>query len=465
MIAKSAAEYFLIKMFPALGGVLQITLLLKGLGAAGYGEWAELFAAASLMNALALQWIPKAVSRYGDADQQGGSLVLKQLMTVQLFMSCVVVLVSLCVAAFAKNIVPLCVALIAVGESYREAVLEAARTTFRKKQYAVITIGSTAYSLVLGALAYGSLINAQGVAIAWGAGLVVLSLAYVGGRSALATVSFEITLGYLRFGVPIALSGAVGQFAYSGTRLFISSIYGKEALGVFAAAYDLLQRLLVSYMQVINSASFPLIRRAWDNDDLYQVNQLARSNVFLLAFPTLSVVGALVIMWPRLAGFFGGGVSSYWMALFIGLGVVFNRLKTFHVDYFSMLNGRTTVLVGNSFLSMGLLAALFFTFGRNGSIVVVTASVASAYFFGLLLATVGELLRKKKLRVFDFRDVAIGMLPIPVALFLLQVESRFGPYWVAVLYACFMVSFVLALWLFGYAPLRSMFSRRKRDGQ
>jgi len=452
-VGKLSFYFFLSKIVPAASGLLQITFLLRGLGIEGYGTFALLLSIASIISVFFLQWIQKAMLRFVSEGRTHEAA----LATYQLILSlCIFVLASVGEFLSPGRYVFVC-GVLALAISMKEFVLEKLRAQAKVKLYGYLYGAS---SLCLMGLAY--LTTVLDISIScfvyiWA--LInflfgfpfVLHLSRAGFRES----SIDNFRELFCYGFPLALSGAIGQIYFSGVRIFIGYWYGAYEAGVYSAVYDLVQRSMVVYMQVINSASFPLIRRCWDSGRRDDVERLLRSNFFLLVYPTTFWLIFVYLSWPYLNDFLSlGELQGYAeLVLMIGLGVLLNRLKTFHIDYVFHLSISPREVLFNALVSSFSLIILLFVFARQSDLQGVSIIVSFSYFLGLLLAL------KRAIKIFPS---VINLVDLTIYFFIVISSYSVSMLWegqvllkVVSLVLVFIMSFS-AMYRVRYKPLFSL---------
>lgn len=384
MLRRQLSIYFLFRFFTAAAGLAQVLLTTTALGVEGYGSFSLLFASASIIKVILADWLSKAIIRFVDVPNHYEQIFLYHLVVQIIFF--VFALFLFCVDYIELTLILLLV----MAESGRLFLMESFRSKGEARTYGVYTL---TVSLVL-ALAAGALnfyvVDYREFTFIWCASVISISVFF--GLPLFRKVSISTRLclpcRYIKAGLPLSLSDAVSQFAFSGVRLLIAGWFGTSALGTYCFIYDIVQRTVVAYMQVVNSAIFPFWRRSWDLNEMGKVRRYQRYNISLLTIPSVAAVLLLAVSSRYIGMFFDTDKfdNSVALVLSIGLGVIFNRLRTFHFDYFYVLAGKPEYILILACITMMFMMLIVFFVNTSFGMIGVSLSVASGYFVGLVLS-------------------------------------------------------------------------------
>ncbi|EIL93555.1 hypothetical protein UU7_07973, partial [Rhodanobacter spathiphylli B39] len=203
----------------------------------------------------------------------------------------------------------------------------------------------------------------------------------------------------LSYSFALAWSGGVGQIAFSGVRIFIGRWHGDHMLGIYSALYDIVQRSIVAYMQVVNTAAFPMMRKYWDEGRVKELGIAAQENILLLTVPSLWLLALLagsMRYWISHLNIRGDLEEFAMLLTAVGIGIVANRVRTFHFDSFLLLRGRAAAVLRNTLVSTIFLVGVLIIFGRDMSLLAIGSAVAASYLLGLTMSVL-SLIRYSRL--------------------------------------------------------------------
>lgn len=388
MFIKSLTLYGAFRIFSVIAGLLQIFIINKKFGVGGYGQISLIYAYATYLNIFALQWLSKITARLSNEIDFN-----KALLSLHIFIGIFFLVLSLLLNRLVEYASLL--ALIALIDSLKEHILEYFRSNLKVKEYGLLNF---IYSLV--GIVYLLLILKIEVApvkfIIFLYLVYSLVIIFFLKKYKLFTISYKniskINMFYIKYGYSISISNSISQFAFSGVRIFIGNKFGNEVLGAFSIIYDLLQRSIVSYMQIINSATFPIMRNNWDNKKLIKLEKYARLNFSLLMYLPMAGILTVLILYKYILSFLEININSIGfdtrlMIAVVGLGIIFNRIKSFHVDYFLLFLYKSHAIFKITALSMFLLLLLIVFFINSDNVIYINISVTFSYLLSLLITT------------------------------------------------------------------------------
>jgi O-antigen/teichoic acid export membrane protein len=104
----------------------------------------------------------------------------------------------------------------------------------------------------------------------------------------------------LRFGLPLSLSFAINALVYSTDRYIVSAFGGVAMLGLYAAGFDLADRIVKSITQPLGTAMLPLLAQRFEQEGVAGARRQARQNFLLLAGLAMPVCLGLIAITPEL---------------------------------------------------------------------------------------------------------------------------------------------------------------------
>ena len=229
--------------------------------------------------------------------------------------------------------------------------------------YVALSLLRTVSAALLGLYAlqrgYGAngLIVATGMAYLIGALPVFVKTRFGLGRIASSCAELKPMIA---FGLPLALSAALGSALALADRAIIAAMISTEAAGLYAAPYDLANRTLQVLMLAINLAGTPLILRAFE-DGVPHTPRLIERQWLLLIVAGAPVTAAMMAMPMGLARILLGtqfqGAGAELMPL-VALGTFLQGLESFYFGLAFTLSRKplrqTLVLLVATVVNIGL---------------------------------------------------------------------------------------------------------------
>ncbi len=388
MFIKSLTLYGAFRIFSVIAGLLQIFIINKKFGVSGYGEISLIYAYATYLNIFALQWLSKITARLSNEIDFN-----KALLSLHIFIGVFFLILSILLNRLVEYASLL--ALIALIDSLKEHILEYFRSNLKVKEYGLLNFIYSLFGIVYLLLILSIEIEPVKFIIFL---YLVYSLVIIFFliKYKLFTINYKniskINIFYIKYGYSISLSNSISQFAFSGVRIFIGNKFGNEVLGAFSIIYDLLQRSIVSYMQIINSATFPIMRNNWDSKNLIKLEKYSRLNFSLLMYLPMVGILTVLILHEYILSFLEININSIGfdtklMIAVVGLGIIFNRIKSFHLDYFLLFLYKSHAIFKITALSMFLLLLLIVFFINSDNVIYINISVTFSYLLSLLITS------------------------------------------------------------------------------
>lgn len=305
---KHSLIYFVGRFGASAISLLAVAVYTRLLAPDEYGVYALVLSGALTAYAVLSQWLTFALSRFLPAYQGRESVVTGHVATAFAAI-CVVVVAGVLIAlpwteAGPERTMVLMGVAVFLAMTPAEMVLatyqmrsEAGRYVQLALLRAVLTTG---IGLALAWLGWGSLGLLTGVVI----GHLCIVLACVGWisrsvREAHLRRSFFAELGV--YGLPAALTSALGALIHASDRYIIGLLLGVEAAGLYSAPYDLTMRSLYVLMQVVAMAGNPFVMRAFESDGAAVARPLMRRQAELLLGVALPATIACVLLAPAIA--------------------------------------------------------------------------------------------------------------------------------------------------------------------
>jgi O-antigen/teichoic acid export membrane protein len=370
-----------------------------------FGWYALAFASINLAHMASLTWIEAAALRFHAAAREAGEAADHFALLLRLW-----ALGSLAFAAVGGAFVALApleeglrIALAAGlgGVAIRAGLkiaLETRRAAGEVQRYVLIDILHTGGGFVLGVAAILALnLGAAGPFV----GLLVagaLCLALEGPALARqargGAASAAKARAYAAYGLPIALALCLDLALSSGDRFMINAYLGAEAVGAYAAGYQLANRPIEIIVTWAAVAAAPLLVAAYERGDGAGVEAVGRQAfTAILALGTPAATGIALTAEPLSAVLIGEALrtEAAQIAPWIALSALMSGLMIHYFSEAFQLARKTLLRAGlvaaPALLNLGLNALLLPLYGLQGAVMATLA----AYAVGVgLLAVVGR---------------------------------------------------------------------------
>ena len=259
---KNSAIYFAGRFGASLIVLLTVSIYTRLLSPAEYGIYALVVSGAAMAYAACMQWLTFSLSRFLPAFRDREEVVLSHIAAGFITVASVIVLAALFLVPW-----------LTTGAGYRQIVIlgvgfllamsfsELNLTVFQMQlkpllyvRFALLRV--TAAAAVGVALAYHGW-GATGLVIGLIAGnlcIIIPSLARNWRRVRPALLQRRLFLDLAAYGIPFAMTGALGSLINVCDRYIITALIGASAAGLYAAPYDLAMRSVHVLMMVVAMA-------------------------------------------------------------------------------------------------------------------------------------------------------------------------------------------------------------------
>ena len=402
MLIRHSFLYVAAKLIPGLFGMVTTALLTRLLAPAQYGRYGLALVVMTFGSMIAFDWLGLAYLRVAQPAQQPNRAdrLVATSTFVQLFLALAGGTLLLAVVAWAAGLIdPAELPVVAAGllmtwaYAWFELVSRFHVADLRPGVYLRMNLGRAGLILSVACLAAwltrDPVWTAIGTAVGTAAGAC---LGGVGGYR-LGPAAFDRTLARaaLVFGLPLAASLALSSLAGSGARALVSTLGSIEALGLYTAAFVLVQNTLATVAAGIASAGFSLAVRAVDSGDPAAARaQLHANGSLMLAVLAPAAVGmaltsrsiAALLVGPEYVA--AVAALTPWMAA----GAFFAGLRAHYLDHAFQLghrpHGQIWVMAVAAVVTIGFAVALIPSFGPVGAAIAVTAGMIASTIYAVL---------------------------------------------------------------------------------
>ncbi len=387
---KHGLIYFLGRFGASAISLLSVAIYTRLLSPDAYGVYALVLSAAMMAYAGLSQWLTFALARFLPAYQGHETVVGTHVALAYATIAAMVVLGVLAVLPWVEGgeirLVLLMGGVIFLVMSPAEMVMTSFQMRSRAGRYVQLAllraVVTTLVGLLLVWLGWGSLGLLVGV-VAGHLCILAVCLQGIGG----AVHGFALRRSLLReliaYGLPAALTSALGAFIYASDRYIIGLLLGVEAAGLYAAPYDLTMRSLHVLMIVVAMAGNPIVMRTYESDGEAAARPLMLRQAELLLAVGLPATIACALLAPAIATLLLGQAfraSAVQLMPWIALGTLLIGFQALYVALAFSLPRKplqeTWVIALGALLNLVLNLLLIPRWGLVGAAVATVAAYA-----------------------------------------------------------------------------------------
>lgn len=355
MLIRHTFFYLLARGIPGVVNFAALALYTHLLSTEDFGRYSLILTGVGLVHVIVFQWLLLVLSRFLPAHADEPQCVLQPILALFLLLAGGGGSIGLIVAMFWLPppwglLITLAVVL-AISQAWHELNLRVATVQLEPGRYGVLSGVKAVLALLLGSylawLGWGASAPIVGIAIgslaAW---LLFGRKTWHGVRPTWPTS--PILKEYQAYGLPLALTFALGWITSSSDRLMISWLLDEAATGIYAVGYDLAQHSLGLLLAIVNTAAQPLIIRKLEQEGSEAASKQMQHNgqiMFALAF---SGAAGLISIAPAVMEVFVGeafheGALSVFP--FVAIVAAITGIKAFYFDIAFYLTKNTKWLL------------------------------------------------------------------------------------------------------------------------
>jgi len=431
-----------------------------------YGIYALVIALATALYATFGQWLRHVLLRFAQPEIDGKaplpSLILKLFLVICIALALIALAVSPFLSEEALYSLYFAFPLL-VFMGLFELSIAWFQFKLRPASYVGLSILRTGLAAVLGVttlyFGFGSSGLILSALIAYGIAFLPLFIITSFGLG-----SAKPALTYLKpmlaYGLPLAVSAALGSALILADRAIIAALISTEAAGLYAAPYDLAMRTLQVLLLAINLAGTPLIIRAFESNDLIRTSKLLERQWVLLVCTGFPVMLFLVFIPQGIASILLG--PSFRQAgadlmPIVAIATFIQGLESFYFSFVFALSKKplkqTYILIIAVIINVILTIWLVPILGMRGGAWATLLSSIVALFGSIFI---GSSLQKLPLALNELIRIALAAFPMTVILILLAPDTPFHTILTGLLALSL---YVLALFGLNVAGLRQILLR------
>lgn len=319
MLLKHSAIYSASLLINGLIGFLAVAINTRILGVESYGYYALAFSTAMFASTFLFEWVRLSLMRFSETD--GGPRLLSASLSIYVVGGAIILFVTmgLYFTSFDYHFPAfgwMAVGLFAVCVGFAELFMGLARASLRPSLFAIMQLTRGTLALLLGSAAawagYGFVGLILGMAIANVLSVILGFIRYPVWQSLRPCWPDKESFTTLsNFGFPIIMTIIAVQILQVLDRFVISYFHGPAAVGAYAAAGDVTQKLIFMLAAGINLASYNLAVQAFEKNGRTAAEQRLSSTLTVLLTLIVPVaVGIALVAKPLGQLMFGAEVAK-----------------------------------------------------------------------------------------------------------------------------------------------------------
>lgn len=354
MLLKHGAIYLLARLTPGAVAFASLVAYTRLLSPEDYGAYILVITTVALVHVNLFSWLELALLRllpaYEDRPEPLLSTTLCLYLRVAAGTTVVAAVVWLALADPVMRRLLLVGVPILWAHAWMELNLKLCQSALMPIRYGILLLLRSGSTLCIGValVLYG--LGAMGPLIGFLVGAVLACMAAVSWqwRGIRPRLDRRLAGELARYGLPLTGSIALIFVIDSADRFMIARFLGTDAVGVYAAAYDLASQSLQVLMMVVNLAAYPLAIRAYEKEGVPgALAQLRQNGVLLLAVALPATVGIVVLAQPLADVLLGADYRAAARIIlpWVAFGVFLAGLKVFLFDMAFQLTKRSATMI------------------------------------------------------------------------------------------------------------------------
>jgi O-antigen/teichoic acid export membrane protein len=302
MLIRHSAIYVVAKVLPGVLGMLTTAILTHLLAPEEYGLYGLALVIMAFGSSMGFDWIGVSFLRYYQARKDDPLIIstFLQIFLGVVLLTAVGTLAAWLLGLFSAREAPVIAAgmVLLWAFAWFELTSKLEVGNFKPMRYFAMNMGRGSFAL-LGAVLAAWLtrspeITAIGTAIGTAAGALLGG--FRGWRLGRRYFDAALAKSVLAFGLPLAVSLTLGGVINSGTRALVAALDSAAGLGLYTAAFMLVQNTLAVIAAGIAAASYSLAVRAVETGDpLVARRQLLANGSLLLAVMAPASIGMALV--------------------------------------------------------------------------------------------------------------------------------------------------------------------------
>lgn len=315
MLARHVLGYIPSLAIPALMSFAAVYCFTRIMDTDEYGRYALVLNTMMLLNAVFFFWLQTSLPRLApEATREGKESELRVTSYIGFgITSMILMLVSITVIAAMPHGRLSEIAWLAVALTLARSLLNMNLAFHKVKlnfaRYNLLECGQSILGVLIGLiLVYHYQMGVEGAVLGMviGMGLMLLvdiNTIFTGSRKDFST---ERLIGIYRFGLPLVLSFGFSFIIIASDKYLIGYFRTVAEVGLYAASYTVMDRIITALFMVVATPSFPLIVHRLEHEGVEAARSQAYTNGVAILMLTLPACAGLILTAPHISHLFIG---------------------------------------------------------------------------------------------------------------------------------------------------------------
>ncbi|WP_138435108.1 oligosaccharide flippase family protein [Marinobacter shengliensis] len=399
MLFRHTLYYFIARGLPGLVNFAALAVFTRLLAPEEFGRYALVVVGVGLANVIFFQWLRLVLGRFYQVNRHSPEQFLGGILALFLWVAVPITGTGLVLALLWPDPIWRQLLLLAVilllTQAWFEMSLSLAQASVRPGWYGRLSGAKALVSILVGGtlawIGWGSSAPIVGLILAHIIALLVFSAHAWRGLS-LRLPARDVLYGQLRYGLPLTITFALSWVVSGSDRLIIAWIMDEQAVGEYAAGYDLVFQTLMLVLTIINTAAYPLAVNALERGGESAAMEQLKQNGQLIFVAAVAGCFGLIALGPQVVEIvIGAEFRSAAMMIFpwVAMAGAVAGIKAFHFDLAFQLGvaSHWLVVTGGiaAVVNVGLNLLLIPSFGILGAAWATLAAFVAALVAGALI--------------------------------------------------------------------------------
>ncbi len=307
MLLRHSASYLFARGVPGLVNFAALAVYTRLLSPEEFGRYALVLAGIGLANVVIFQWLSLVLARFLQTNRDDPQRFLSGVFALFLTLGVAVTGLGAMLAWWWpdpvwQRLLALAVPLL-VAQAWFDLNLSLATARLKPGWYGKLLGSKAVIALVVGGLlawiGLGTMAPLAGLLFAHVTAFLLFGLTAWRGISP-SLPQTDLLRSQLHYGLPLTVTFALGWVVSGSDRLLLAWLLDEQAVGIYAAGYDLANQSLTLLLVIINTAAYPLAVKALERHGPNEARrQLAQNGELVIAAAFAGAVG-LVVLGPQI---------------------------------------------------------------------------------------------------------------------------------------------------------------------
>jgi len=228
----------------------------------------------------------------------------------------------------------------------------------------------------------------------------------------------DLSAQLMRYGLPLAATFIMNYLMSNADRLMLSAMHGAASAGLYAAPFDLSNLTFIVLLHALHLALYPLIIKAYEQQQTRQLHQLLNQNIQLLVLVSILPLIIFMIYPQQLAAVLLGEAfqaPAISIIPLIAMATLFMGIKAYITDLPFLLKQKTSRIMVINALGVAVnIVANFYWIPRYG-----IEGAAYATLAGYLVSTLLSLIWGLRYNTFPLQIITVVKVVLLALLMLL----------------------------------------------